>query len=201
MPPNVFTLPVGTPFLAALARAILNGDLPRLGGKAPDILSLPKITLLLPTRRAARAARDAFLSVASTSALIMPRILPISEGDGDVSLISNLVELGPSGIDALEQKPAINALDRILILMQLVGRWRQTMAEAATSKTTLGSTPAQAAQLATELAKLMDDIERENVSLSGIQDLVPENYSEHWKKTVEFLKIVTEFWPAYLAAN
>lgn len=201
MAPNIFTLPVGTPFLAALARAILNGDLPRPGGKAPDILSLPKITLLLPTRRAARAARDAFLSVASTRALIMPRILPISEGDGDVSLISNLVEFGPSGIDALEQKPAINTLDRILILMQLVGRWRQTMAEAATGKTALGSTPAQAAQLATELAKLMDDIERENVSLSGIQDLVPENYSEHWKKTVEFLKIVTEFWPAYLAAN
>lgn len=201
MAPNVFTLPLGVPFLEALARAILEGDLPRPGGNAPDVLTLPKITLLLPTRRAARAAREAFLSVANTRALIMPRIQPISEGDDDISLISNLLELGRSGIDALDQTPAIKPLDRLLVLMQLVGRWRQTMAEASTDKTALGSTPAQAAQLANELAKLMDDIERENVSLEGIQNLVPENYSEHWKKTVEFLKIVTEYWPAYLAAN
>ncbi len=203
MTPNVFTLPLGVPFLEALARAILNGDLPRPGGKAPDILTLPKITLLLPTRRAARAAREAFLSVAKTRALIMPRIQPISQGDGDGSLIAELIESGASGIDALEQKPAINALDRTLVLMQLVGHWRKSMAETApaSQRTGLGSTPAQAAQLAAELAKLMDDIERENVSLSGIQSLVPENYSEHWKKTVDFLQIVTEFWPAYLEVN
>ncbi len=200
---NVFTLPLGVPFLEALARAILNGDLPKAGGRAPDILSLPRITLLLPTRRAARAAREAFLSVADTRALIMPRIQPISEGDGDISLISDLLELGPSGIEALEQTPAIDPLDRMLVLMQLVARWRQAMADTSASrqKTALGATPAQAAQLAAELAKLMDDIERENVSLSGIQSLVPEAYSEHWKKTVDFLKIVTEFWPSYLAAN
>lgn len=203
MSANVFTLPLGVPFLEALARAILNGDLPVPGGRAPDILSLPKITLLLPTRRAARVAREAFLAVAKTRALIMPRIQPISEGEGDLSLISSIAELGPSGAEALEQAPAVNPLDRMLILMQLVARWRQTMAEAASpsERTALGSTPAQAAQLASELAKLMDDIERENVSLSGIQSLVPETYSEHWKKTVDFLKIVTEFWPAYLESN
>ncbi|MBS0232583.1 MAG: double-strand break repair protein AddB [Proteobacteria bacterium] len=200
---NVFTLPLGVPFLEALARAILNGDLPKPGGRAPDSLSLPKITLLLPTRRAARAAREAFLSVANARALIMPRIQPISESDGDVSLIANLIELGPSGIEALQQAPAINPLDRMLVLMQLVARWREAMAEASGTpeKTALGATPAQAAQLAAELAKLMDDVERENVSLSGIQSLVPEAYSEHWKKTVDFLKIVTEFWPSFLAAN
>ncbi len=200
---NVYTLPLGVPFLEALARAILSGDLPAPGGRAPDILKLPKITLLLPTRRAARVAREAFLAVANTRALIMPRIQPISEGEGDLSLISNLAELGPAGADALEQAPAITPLDRMLILMQLVARWRQTMAEASSpsQKAALGSTPAQAAQLANELAKLMDDIERENVSLSNIQALVPETYSEHWQKTVDFLKIVTEFWPAYLEAN
>lgn len=203
MPANVFTLPLGVPFLKALAKAILNGDLPAAGRQPPNILSLPKITLLLPTRRAARVAREAFLSVAQTRALIMPRIQPISEGEGDLSLITSIAELGPSGADALEQPPAIASLDRTLILMQLVGRWRQSMAENASQsgKTNLGSTPAQAAQLAGELGKLMDDIERENVSLSGIQNLVPETYSEHWKKTVDFLKIVTEMWPNYLTAS
>ncbi|HET6388614.1 double-strand break repair protein AddB [Hyphomicrobium sp.] len=203
MQANVFTLPLGVPFLEALARAILNGDLPTAGRPPPDILTLPKITLLLPTRRAARVAREAFLRVANTRALIMPRIQPISEGEGDLSLIESIAELGPSGAEALEQPPAIASLDRTLTLMQLVGKWRQSMAENASQagKTKLGSTPAQAAQLAAELGKLMDDIERENVSLSGIENLVPETYSEHWKATVDFLKIVTEMWPNYLALS
>ena len=107
-----------------------------------------------------------------------------------------------TGIAALEAPPAISPLDRTLMLMQLVAYWRRTMAKSASAtERTSGSTPAQAAQLAAELAKLMDDIERENVSLAGIKDLVPETYSEHWKKTVDFLKIVTEAWPQYLADN
>ncbi len=178
MPANVFTLPLGVPFLEALARAILKGDLPAPGGPAPDILSLPNMTLLLPTRRAARATREAFLAAAGTRAVIMPRIRPISQGEDDLSLIANLAEGDLSGAAALEQPPSIDALDRTLVLMQLVARWRQTMAKSDTdSERTSGSTPAQAAQLAAELAKLMDDIERENASLSGIKDLVPETYA------------------------
>jgi ATP-dependent helicase/nuclease subunit B len=199
MAANIFTLPPGVPFLKALARAILNGDLPAPGGTAPDLLSLPKITLLLPTRRAARAARDAFLSVASAPAMIMPPIRPISEGNDDLSLISSLASDGLSGAIALDQPPAIDPLDRTLVLMQLVSRWHETMAQS-DSDSRSGSTPAQSARLASELSKLMDDIERENVSLYGIKNLVPETYAEHWQKTVDFLKIVTEFWPSHLAA-
>jgi len=200
MTANIFTLPTGTPFLHALARAILNGDLPVPGGRAPDPLSLPNITLLLPTRRAARAAREAFLSVAEAPAIIMPRIRPISEGEDDLSLISSLASDGFTGADALEQPPAIDALDRTLVLMQLVGRWHEGMAQSAATRNS-GTTPAQSAQLAAELGKLMDDIERENVSLSDIQNLVPEAYAAHWQKTVDFLKIVTEYWPLHLAAS
>ena len=202
MASNIFTVPLGVPFLEALARAILRGDLPIQGGKQPDVLSLPNISLLLPTRRAARAAREAFLAVSGARAIVMPRIRPISEGEGDLSLLASLAETSVTGIAALEAPPAISPLDRTLMLMQLVAYWRRTMAKSASAtERTSGSTPAQAAQLAAELAKLMDDIERENVSLAGIKDLVPETYSEHWKKTVDFLKIVTEAWPQYLADN
>ena len=202
MAANIFTVPLGVPFLEALARAILQGDLPAQGGKPPDVLSLPNISLLLPTRRAARAAREAFLAVSGARAIVMPRIRPISEGEDDLSLLASLAETSLTGIAALEALPAISGLDRTLILMQLVARWRRTMAESASaSERTSGSTPAQAAQLAAELAKLMDDIERENVSLDGIKGLVPDTYSEHWQKTVDFLKIVTDFWPRYLADN
>ena len=126
---NIFTVPLGVPFLEALARAILHGDLPAQGGKPPDVLSLPNISLLLPTRRAARAAREAFLAVSGARAIVMPRIRPISEGEDDLSLLASLAETSLTGIAALEAPPAISALDRTLMLMQLVARWRRTMAE------------------------------------------------------------------------
>ena len=61
------------------------------------------------------------------------------------------------------------------------------------------TTPAQAARLAKELARLMDTLEAENVSPERLAELVPEDFSEHWARTLEFLRIVTQFWPAHLA--
>ena len=63
-------------------------------------------------------------------------------------------------------------------------------------------TPAQAAHLAAELARLMDMVETERPGeavLDKLGELVPEELSEHWQQTIEFLKIITETWPAYLA--
>ncbi len=45
----------------------------------------------------------------------------------------------------------------------------------------------------------MDMVETENVPLDGLAALVPDDYSEHWQQTLDFLEIVTEFWPAHLA--
>lgn len=202
MTSNIFTVPPGAPFLKALARAVLNGDLPAEGGAKPDPLTLPKITLLLPTRRAARAAQEAFLAQSGARALLMPTIRPISEGDEDLSLLSSLISPEQPAGSALDLPPAIPPLIRTLTLMQLVLRWRAALGESDPEREPIGNnTPAQAANLANELAKLMDDIEREGVSISGIKDIVPETYSEHWQKTVDFLKIVTEYWPAVLAAD
>ena len=54
-PPRVLTVPFGRPFLTVLAEAILAGNLPDAGGRTPGPLDLPDLTILLPTRRAARA--------------------------------------------------------------------------------------------------------------------------------------------------
>lgn len=193
---NIFSIPAGSPFLLSLARAILSGDLPRPGGGAPAPHALPNITLLLPTRRAARAAREAFLLASGTDAVVMPRLRPISEGDDDERDIAELAR-SQAASDLLALPPSISGRNRVLILMQLVERWR---AIAAQTEGVPGSTPAQAAQLANELAKLMDDVERERISLDNVDELVPEQYSQHWQRTVDFLKIVTEFWPEYLRA-
>ena len=194
MTARIYTVPPGEPFLLALARAMLNGDVPVPGGPRPDPLNLPDITLLLPTRRAARVAQDAFLEASGARALLMPRIRPISEGEEDLTLLSNLAAPAALGADALELPPPIAAMERTLFLMQLVLKWRETVAlNASEEEARANNTPAQAAGLATELASLMDEIERENIAFEKIHDLVPGTYSEHWQKTVEFLKIVSNF--------
>ena len=59
MPPRVFTIPPSAPFLPTLIEALTGG---KLGFPAlSDPLALAAVTLYLPTRRACRLARDAFL--------------------------------------------------------------------------------------------------------------------------------------------
>jgi len=70
-----------------------------------------------------------------------------------------------------------------------------------TASPTFALTPGQASYLAADLARLMDFIESEEVALSALKDIVPEEFAGHWQMTVEFLKIVTEQWPRYLSDN
>lgn len=199
---NVFTIPAGRPFLDCLASAILAGDLPMAGGKPPSTLELPDITLLLPTRRATRALQEAFLRASAGRALLLPKIMPVSEGEEDLSLMSGLAGIAALGADSLEIPAAMSTLERRLALTSLILRWTTAMRNAADSDTapvTGSNTPAQAAALAAELASLMDMIETEDKNLDGLKELVHERFSQHWQLTIDFLKIVTEYWPAYLA--
>jgi hypothetical protein len=61
--------------------------------------------------------------------------------------------------------------------------------------------PGQASSLAADLARLMDVVESEEVDLSLLGEVAPEEFAGHWQITVEFLKIVTEYWPQYLSDN
>src|SRR3546814_20548111 len=68
---KVLTIRPGTPFLDALAAGILHeaGD---------DPLALADMTILLPTRRACRAIREAFLRAGDGKPLLFPAMRPIS---------------------------------------------------------------------------------------------------------------------------
>lgn len=203
----VYTVPPGASFLDALAGAIVRGDLPHAGGKPPDPLDLTNSTILVPTRRAERAIGEAFLRAGGTSAMLLPRIRPISQGDDERALFSELAS-GTSA-DDLETAPALEDMQRLLLLTQLVQRWSDAMRRPESDPTgelemgpalSAGArTPAQAANMARELTALMDLVEREGRSLDGIAALVPETFSHHWQQTLDFLQIVTQFWPAVLA--
>ena len=80
--PAVYTIPAGVPFVDALAAGLHA----RVGG-GPEALA--QATVLLPTRRACRALREAFLRQSGGRPLLLPRLTPLGDvdEDGDVDII------------------------------------------------------------------------------------------------------------------
>jgi ATP-dependent helicase/nuclease subunit B len=179
--PSLFTIPAGVSFVDALARGLLD----RHGG---DPLALGRVRVLLPTRRAARTLREAFLRLSDGKALILPSMQPLGDVDeGELSIAG----FAGDGAAALEVPPAIPALERTLLLSRLVRKWREAQQGEADD-------PAQAFRLAAELGGFLDQVQTEGCSLDALDGLVPEEFASHWQITIEFLRILADAWPAIL---
>ena len=63
----------------------------------------------------------------------------------------------------------------------------------------VANSPAAALSLAGELARLMDDMTMRQVSWDRLDELVPHDLDAFWQKTLRFLAIAREYWPARLA--
>ena len=176
---NVSTIPPGAPFVDALAAGLLDRD-----GGAPGRLA--EGVVLLPTRRACLALREAFLRLSGGGALLLPRMMPLGDVDPD--------DVEPGAGDALsavaeeEIPPAIPDLERRLVLTRLIVKRGGAFARAD-----------QAVRLAGELARLLDQVQTERLSFDALAGLAPADYAEHWQQTLEFLGIVTAHWPGILA--
>ena len=186
MPPHIYTIAPDRPFLATLAQGLVN-----LAGGDP--LALPRMTVLLPTRRAARALREAFLrrtgeGGASGAPLLLPRLRPI--GDLDEDEVALAVEAADDA--TLAVPPVIPELRRRLLLTQLVLAWSRRG----------GNEPllhGQAAALATALARLLDAAQSEAADFARLHELAPEDLAAHWQTVLRFLEILPQHWPAILA--
>ena len=90
---RVFLIPAHQRFLPALAEGLLAQT------TRDDPAALATYTLLLPTRRAARALREAFLTAAGGRALLLPRMraLPgLSVEEADELALPALLDLPPA---------------------------------------------------------------------------------------------------------
>ena len=117
MTPRVFTIPASAPFLPTLIEALTGG---RLGfAVADDPLALAAATLYLPTRRACRLLRDAFLDALDGDAAILPRIVAIGDIDEDEIAFAEAAS-GAIAADALALPPALGGLERRLLLARLI---------------------------------------------------------------------------------
>jgi ATP-dependent helicase/nuclease subunit B len=194
---RIFTIPPSAPFLPTLIKAMTDG---RLGFRLPDDpLALAAVTLYLPTRRACRLARDAFLEALNVEAAILPRIVAIGDIDEDELVFAEMAA-GAIATDALELRPALGGLERRLLLAQLVRKWAESPdVRGSGGMPLVAQTPAAACALADDLARLIDDMTMRGVAWHKLEDLVPDEFDPFWAKTLKFLQIAREAWPAILA--
>ena len=109
--PRIFTIGPELPFADALVDGLLHGGVIDRVEEAP--LTLSQATILLPTRRACRALREAFLRQSDSGAMLLPRIRPIGDLDED--------EVGPAGLlESSELPPALAPLHRRFLLARLI---------------------------------------------------------------------------------
>lgn len=172
---GLWSIPTGLSFLDALATRWLDrfGDAPLAEG-----------LILLPTRRAARALGEAFLRATDGRPLLLPRIAAIGAPDEAALALGGL---------SLDLPPAMPEMRRLAALSQLI-----LALERADGQVSAGLDATW--RLARELAALMDEAERAEVPLAtALRATVPEALAAHWQKTLTFLSVATEHWPAILA--
>lgn len=178
MSARVFTIAPRLPFADTLAAGLLERC-------DADPMALAATTILLPTRRASRTLREAFLRRSGGAPLLLPRMLTVSDLDEDEALFSGFAADVETAIP-----PEIPPLRRLLLLTRLVMKFPAGDRP---------QTPEQAARLAGELARLIDQVQTEGLGFARLHELVPADYAAHWQITLDFLRIVTEYWPAILA--
>jgi ATP-dependent helicase/nuclease subunit B len=196
MAARVFTIPASAPFLPTLIEALIGG---KLGLAAPrDPLALAQATLFLPTRRACRLAREAFLDCLKDDAAILPRIVAIGDIDEDEIAFAEAAS-GDIAAEALALPEALGGLERRLLLTNLIGAWATSPdVHGAAGSPLVAQTPAAACALADDLARLIDDMTTRGVPWQRLDELVPDELDQYWQLTLKFLQIAAAQWPAIL---
>jgi ATP-dependent helicase/nuclease subunit B len=197
--PNVFTIPAGASFLPTLADALLDGRLAAFDRSDP--LAMADVAVLLPTRRSVRAFRELLAERIGKDAAILPSIRPIADADEEAILLDPAPESVP---DRLLLPPAVTPLTRQLILTELTLAWgrqlrREMLRLGPDEEILIPASPADAARLAGELARLIDDMTIAGVSFDSVSRLVPDDATGYFRITLDFLKIAGQFWPDRLA--
>jgi ATP-dependent helicase/nuclease subunit B len=173
---NVYNIPAWQPFAKTLAAYLLQ----QTGGK-PELLT--KYRLLLPTRRTCRVMRETFLAINNGRALLLPQMSAL--GDVDEEELS-LMMFGKNA-DFLEVPAPISPLKRQILLARLI----YAMPDFAQGME-------HALRLARALSRFIDQVIVEDLDFSDLHKVVPEEFSEHWQITLEFLRIISEVWPRIL---
>lgn len=196
---RVLTIPAGLPFLKTLAAALCDGRLTEHFRHDPaDPLSLAKVTIFLPTRRAVRVLRSEFVDLLGGRSAILPVIRPLGETDDDSGYFEEDMP------ETFDLAPPLPNTARLLELARLILAWRNRLPQIvrdvhSDSPLVAPASPADAIWLARNLAELIDSMETEEREWDELARLDARDHALWWQLTAEFLRIASAFWPERLA--
>jgi ATP-dependent helicase/nuclease subunit B len=190
---RVCSVPLSAPFLRTVIAALIDGRLVDGFEARANPAALADATLYLPTRRAVRVARNIFLDELKADAAVLPRIVPLGDIDEDELAFAGEAEQ-LDGTAPLDIPPKLGELDRRLTLAHLVAAW----AKGSTVAPLVVGGPASTLALASDLARLIDDMVTRDVSWDRLDGLVPDSLDEYWKLSLDFLRIARKLWPDHL---
>ena len=151
-----------------------------------DEIGLANVIVLMANRREVVSLKNAFVRQQGLSPAILPRIISIGDLEEDEIFLQKEEYIAKDDF-----VPSINPLERLFLFTKII-----------VSKPADFGLPSvsfsQAYMLAKELASLIDSIQNEKKDVGALEDLVPEEYSEHWQETLKFLRIITAYWPKIL---
>jgi ATP-dependent helicase/nuclease subunit B len=183
---SVYTIAPENRFLRVLARAVLAGF--PIG---KSVIPLSRWTILLPTRRSARALEMLLLEESGAKALLLPKIKPI--GDIDENEIADQLPL--EGIaDGLSKQDHLHAI--LLLVMQ----WAQANPASEIAGDVLAS-GAQAFALAQSLQELVNQFETEDVDVEALKSVYTPDLAGHRQNILQLLEVVTKTLPLRLEAE
>jgi len=179
---HVYSIPAELPFIEVLAEGIVDHA-------ATSSFDLEDYLVFLPTRRAVRSLREAFLRQSGGKPLLLPRIVPLGDLDEEGLFIMGWEGSGieASGKIEFDIPDAISNTHRQLMLTKHI-----MILES--QKLSID----QATRLASELGRLLDQVHIEQIDFTELRNLVPDEYAQHWKVTLKFLEVITKFWPGIL---
>jgi ATP-dependent helicase/nuclease subunit B len=190
---RVCSVPLSVPFLRTVISALIDGRLVDGFEARSNPAALAEATLYLPTRRAVRVAREVFLDELRADAAVLPRIVPLGDIDEDELAFAGEAEQ-LDGTAALDIPPKLGELDRRLTLAHLVAAW----AKGSTVAPLVVGGPASTLALASDLARLIDDMVTRGVEWDRLDGLVPDNLDQYWTLSLDFLRIARKLWPDHL---
>ncbi len=131
--------------------------------------------ILLPTSRSCKILKKLLIQNSKSSSLLLPTILPLdSAQDNFIHLIEK------------ENNKTISEFEKLFLL--------NTLIQKANPELKFSSCFA----LAKELSDILDTSTKEMISWDKLEEIKKENLSEFSKKNIEFLNIITEFYPIIL---
>ncbi|MFN7039072.1 MAG: double-strand break repair protein AddB [Alphaproteobacteria bacterium] len=146
-----------------------------------DLFKISQYVILLPSRRACRNLRSAFLKKTSGKPMLLPSMYPLGEVDEEELNIDNL-----AAGNHFEINSSISSLEQRILLTKLIKKY--------SPKKNL----AESISLAIELASFLADLQKEQIDLKNLHTVFPEDLAEHWQNIMSFLQIISIEWPKIL---